>query len=105
LVAADERGDPLTLLMRDPEVMKEILEKWKNGQHPIQFDENGLHTVYNPFWANLPHTDIFLAFMPDLLHQVHKGVLRLSVKMKWTHTSKQCQITLDFGTSRRVSQL
>ncbi|KAG2350727.1 hypothetical protein BDR05DRAFT_979386 [Suillus weaverae] len=77
-----ERGDPLNLLMRDPEVTKEILEKWKNGQHPIQFDDNGLHAIYNPFLANLPHTDIFLAFMPDLLHQVHKGVFKDHL-VKW----------------------
>ncbi|KAG1890596.1 uncharacterized protein F5891DRAFT_1131630 [Suillus fuscotomentosus] len=72
LVAADERGDPLTSQMRDPEVTKDILEKRKNGQHPIQFNDNGLCAVFNPFWANLPHADIFLAFTPDLLHQVHK---------------------------------
>ncbi|KAG1762797.1 Zn-finger domain-containing protein, partial [Suillus placidus] len=82
LVAADEQGDPLNSLMRDPEVTKEILEKRKNGQHPIQFDDNGLRAVYNPFWANLPHTDIFLAFTPDLLHQVHKGVFKDHL-VKW----------------------
>ncbi|KAG1764087.1 hypothetical protein EV702DRAFT_1189752 [Suillus placidus] len=82
LVTADERGDPLNLLMRDPEVTKEILEKRKNGQHPIQFDDNGLRAVYNPFWANLPHADIFLAFMPGLLHQVHKGVFKDHL-VKW----------------------
>ncbi|KAG2100245.1 hypothetical protein BD769DRAFT_1631108 [Suillus cothurnatus] len=82
LVAADERGDPLTSLMRDPEVTKEILEKRKNGQHPIQFDDNGLCAVYNPFWANLPHADIFLAFTPNLLHQVHKGIFKDHL-VKW----------------------
>lgn len=82
LVAADERGDPLTSLMRDPEVTKDILEKRKNGQHPIQFDDNGLRAVFNPFWANLPHADIFLAFTPDLLHQVHKGVFKDHL-VKW----------------------
>ncbi|KAG2056156.1 hypothetical protein BDR06DRAFT_981584 [Suillus hirtellus] len=69
-------------LMWDPEVTKDILEKRKNGQHPIQFDDNGLHTVFNPFWANLPHADIFLAFTPDLLHQVHKGVFKDHL-VKW----------------------
>ncbi|KAG1807924.1 hypothetical protein EV424DRAFT_1575547 [Suillus variegatus] len=82
LIAADERGDPLTSQMWDPEVTKDILEKRKNGQHPIQFDDNGLRAVFNPFWANLPHTDIFLAFTPDLLHQVHKGVFKDHL-VKW----------------------
>ncbi|KAG0692558.1 hypothetical protein DFH29DRAFT_1084661 [Suillus ampliporus] len=67
---------------KDPEVTKEILEKRKNGQHPIQFDDNGLRAIYNPFWANLSHTDIFLAFTPDLLHQVHKGVFKDHL-VKW----------------------
>ncbi|KAG1750469.1 uncharacterized protein EDB91DRAFT_1078501 [Suillus paluster] len=82
LVTADERGNPLTSLMWDPEVTKEVLEKWKNGQHPIQFDDNGLRAVYKPFWATLPHTDIFLAFTPDLLHQVHKGIFKDHL-VKW----------------------
>ncbi|KAG1750514.1 uncharacterized protein EDB91DRAFT_1244094 [Suillus paluster] len=82
LVTADERGDPLTSLMWDPEVTKEVLEKQKNGQHPIQFDDNGLHAIYKPFWATLPHTNIFLAFTPDLLHQVHKGVFKDHL-VKW----------------------
>ncbi|KAG2053500.1 hypothetical protein BDR06DRAFT_982797 [Suillus hirtellus] len=66
------KWDPLTSMMQDPEVTKYILEKQKNGQHPIQFDDNGLCAIFNPFWENLPHTNIFLAFIPDLLHQVHK---------------------------------
>ncbi|KAG2152586.1 uncharacterized protein EDB93DRAFT_1239922 [Suillus bovinus] len=82
LVAADERGDPLSSPMRDPELIKEILEKRKKGQHPTEFKDFGLRTVYSPFWANLPHTDIFLAFTPDLLHQLHKGIFKDHL-VKW----------------------
>ncbi|KAG0704055.1 hypothetical protein DFH29DRAFT_849443 [Suillus ampliporus] len=81
-VPADERGDPLTSQMRDPKLTKETLEKRKNGQHPTEFDDYGLRAVYTPFWANLPHTDIFLAFTPDLLHQLHKGIFKDHL-VKW----------------------
>ncbi|KAG1801206.1 uncharacterized protein BJ212DRAFT_1450096 [Suillus subaureus] len=82
LVMEDKRGDPLSSLMWDPQLIKEVLEKWKNGQHPAEFEEYGLCTVYNPFWADLPHTDIFLTFMPDLLHQLHKGIFKDHL-VKW----------------------
>lgn len=75
-MGANERGEVLDSVMRDPESTKNILEKHKNGQHPPEFEENGLHAIYKPFWANMPHVNIFLAFTPDLLHQIHKGVLR-----------------------------
>ncbi|KAG1829050.1 hypothetical protein DFJ58DRAFT_848827 [Suillus subalutaceus] len=64
LVAADERGNPLNSLMRDPDSTKETLERRRSGQHPGEFDEHGLRAVYKPFWADLPHTDIFMAFTP-----------------------------------------
>jgi hypothetical protein len=82
LVAADERGDPLTSLMRDPEAIKNILQKRKNGQHPVEFDDFGLRAVYKPFWNDLPHVNIFIAFTPDLLHQLHKGVFKDHL-VKW----------------------
>ncbi|KAG1809658.1 uncharacterized protein BJ212DRAFT_1448733 [Suillus subaureus] len=82
LVTADERGDPLSTPMRDPPLIKEILKKRQDGQHPAEFKDYGLCTVYHPFWADLPHTDIFLAFTPDLLHQLHKGIFKDHL-VKW----------------------
>ncbi|KAG1904176.1 uncharacterized protein F5891DRAFT_1126617 [Suillus fuscotomentosus] len=66
----------------DPESMKDTLERHKLGQHPPEFEENGLHAIYKPFWADLPHSNIFLAFTPNLLHQLHKGVFKDHL-VKW----------------------
>ncbi|KAG1888006.1 uncharacterized protein F5891DRAFT_1132037 [Suillus fuscotomentosus] len=82
LVSANERGDGLTSVNCDPESMKDTLERRKLGQHPLEFEENGLRAIYKPFWANLPHSNIFLAFTPDLLHQLHKGVFKDHL-VKW----------------------
>ncbi|KAF7366107.1 hypothetical protein MVEN_00487500 [Mycena venus] len=81
-VHRDKRGDAAASPLRDVEETLRLLDDHQRGKNPAKFDENGLRPVYNPFWRDLPHTDIFTCFTPDLLHQLHQGVFK-SHLVKW----------------------
>ncbi|THU80172.1 hypothetical protein K435DRAFT_823723 [Dendrothele bispora CBS 962.96] len=36
----------------------------------------GIKPVFEPFWANLPYSNVFMSITPDLLHQLYQGVLK-----------------------------
>ncbi|KAI9513431.1 hypothetical protein F5148DRAFT_1273077 [Russula earlei] len=54
--------------------MEQVLHLEANGHHPPEFSEWGLCKVFSPFWAGMPHTDIFMCISPDILHQLFLGV-------------------------------
>ncbi|KAJ7760106.1 Zn-finger domain-containing protein [Mycena maculata] len=77
LVNRNDRGKNLVnTLWRDETRTLAALNDHKNRKNNPTFEDDGLRAVYKPFWADLPHTDIFGCFTPDLLHQLHKGVFK-----------------------------
>ncbi len=59
-----------------------FLGRKQAGHHDTAFKAWGLRDIPSPFWRNLPFSNIFTAFTPDLLHQVHKGVFKDHL-VKW----------------------
>ncbi|THG93692.1 hypothetical protein EW145_g8307, partial [Phellinidium pouzarii] len=65
--------------LREPDKTLELLRRNAEPFHinaPAAFITQGLRPMYLPFWADLPHCNIFAAITPDLLHQLHKGVFK-----------------------------
>ncbi|KAJ7743569.1 hypothetical protein B0H16DRAFT_1859525 [Mycena metata] len=75
-VAPDQRGDHREHLPRDVRETLYLMQRQQAGEKDSIFEDDGIRAVYPPFWANLPHSDIFQSFTPDLLHQLHKGVFK-----------------------------
>ena len=71
-----EWGSPIELQLCNKTQMLETLIKHKQGRDPLQFKKKSLHALYKPFWADLPHCNIFNCFTSDLLHQLHKGIFK-----------------------------
>ncbi|KAJ7081497.1 hypothetical protein C8R44DRAFT_905320 [Mycena epipterygia] len=75
-VRPDECGNHQKYPLRDVRDTLYFMQRQQTGQKDPVFEDQGMRAVYPPFWANLPHSNIFQAFTPDLLHQLHKGVFK-----------------------------
>ena len=75
-VEPNNRGSPMESPFHDKTQTLQILTKHQQGRDPPQFEKDGIRAVYKPFWADLPHCDIFTCLSSDLLHQLHKGVFK-----------------------------
>ncbi|KAG8720172.1 hypothetical protein FRC09_010014 [Ceratobasidium sp. 395] len=83
-VPEDERGDLPNQPPppRIPDHTAVALEAQSLGHTSSLFHDQGLKPFGKPFWADLPHTNIFTCLTPDILHQLHKGVFKDHL-MKW----------------------
>ncbi|KAJ7147090.1 hypothetical protein C8R43DRAFT_1196388 [Mycena crocata] len=75
-VGRDERGNHVEHPPRDVQETLYLMQRQQAGEKDPDFEAHGVRAVYPPFWAKLPHADIFQSFTPDLLHQLHKGVFK-----------------------------
>ncbi|KAJ7429562.1 hypothetical protein B0H11DRAFT_1944597 [Mycena galericulata] len=91
-VSPKERGDHQEHPLRDVRETLYLMQRQQAGQKDAAFDDHGMRAVYPPFWANLPHSDIFQSFTPDLLHQLHKGVFKDHLVSWCTEIIKKVEI-------------
>ncbi|KAJ7183395.1 hypothetical protein C8R46DRAFT_884092 [Mycena filopes] len=72
LVDPKHRGDSADSPWRNPADTLRFLSQQSRGEHPPEFQTQNLRPI-NPFWADLPHCDIFSCITPDILHELHNG--------------------------------
>ncbi|KIK26765.1 hypothetical protein PISMIDRAFT_94556, partial [Pisolithus microcarpus 441] len=82
LVPAKERGVNTSFSPCDQMQTTCALHAQATGQYPPEFIAQGLRPVFSPFWADLPHANIFTAITSDILHQLHQGIFKDHFK-KW----------------------
>ncbi|KAG8728335.1 hypothetical protein FRC10_005061, partial [Ceratobasidium sp. 414] len=75
------RGDNTLAPARSSRETLEALSKYFNGGTLGELNKLGLKPWW-PWWANLPYVDFHASLMPDLLHQLHQGMIKRHV-MGW----------------------
>ncbi|KAI0692291.1 hypothetical protein BC835DRAFT_1407084 [Cytidiella melzeri] len=94
-VKPEQRGDPVHSPFRNPEQTLSLINDALRGWNSQVVKDRNICPI-TPFCKDLPHCNIFQAVMPDILHQLHKGVFKDHV-VKWTTA---CSV--DPGVERAV---
>ncbi|EIW86269.1 hypothetical protein CONPUDRAFT_86280 [Coniophora puteana RWD-64-598 SS2] len=92
VVPWNERGEYVESASRRQVDTLRTLNLQNEGEYPDEFVADGLKEVFAPFWADLPHTDIFRYISSDILHQLHQGIFK-------DHLLKWCQTLVNPGAN------
>ncbi|KAI0685466.1 hypothetical protein BC835DRAFT_1408831 [Cytidiella melzeri] len=71
-----EHQDSKSYVSQNQEEVMDLLRLDLLGSCSVNFKAHGCCPTYPPFWMDLPHSNIFTCFTPNLLHQLHKGVFK-----------------------------
>ncbi|KZS92029.1 hypothetical protein SISNIDRAFT_413529, partial [Sistotremastrum niveocremeum HHB9708] len=71
-VSPEDRGEGMTKETRQTRDAVYVLQQWWEKHESAAAEHLGYKKIW-PFWATLPHQNIFECFTPDILHQLHKG--------------------------------
>ena len=73
-------GDNGPCPLRDAGDIIDVLGAFDPNKQPEEYNlfckSSGIKPVVHPFWQSLPYTHIYQALTPDVLHQLHQGVVK-----------------------------
>ncbi|KAI0712890.1 hypothetical protein C8Q72DRAFT_787768 [Fomitopsis betulina] len=73
----DELGTyPCPYDYRDLDEALDALAFAGTGEYNHACGDAGIKPIQHPFWEKLPYVDIYRAITPDILHQLHQGVIK-----------------------------
>lgn len=79
-VSPDSLGEYGPCELRDVQDILDILEAFDPDEQPEEYNRfckgAGIKPVVHPFWESLPYAHIYQAITPDVLHQLHQGVVK-----------------------------
>lgn len=61
---------------RDHEETLDVLKLLGTADYSAACDAIGIKPIQHPFWESLPYLDIYQSIAPDVLHQLHQGVIK-----------------------------